>query len=199
MKSGAQVDINFNEFLYNNRAVWLQDTNQNTTITTNTIVGEVTSARDYLGIYIDTFSADAPVSTRVVIHNNEFTVTSTPQASAIAVYALQTGRVSNISSVITNNQLNLSGSRALGIWSNDVSNGHVSANRFNGDGYTAIGISGMTPVTGWTVTANTGLAAFSSGLGADIWLATATSQCIVGPDQGAAVLDNGTDNTILAQ
>jgi hypothetical protein len=96
-------------------------------------------------------------------------------------------------------QFDLSGTRSFGVWHTDISNGHISANRFNGEGWMAIGISGISPVTGWSVTANTGLANFSSWGGADIWLATATSQCIIGPGQGAAIADNGTDNAILTK
>ena len=57
------------------------------------------------------------------------------------------------------------------------------------------------PVTGWTITANLGLAEFES---VDLWegdirLDESTSDCIVGPGQGAIVIDNGVNNTILPQ
>ena len=202
MKAGAQVDINFNEFLNNNRGVWLQDTNQNTTISTNSFVGKSWLGHrgfPYWSIYVETSSVDAPAATRVVIHNNQFDAASIPEATAMAVYVLQTGKISNISSVVTNNQFKLSGAGAFGFWGYDVSNTHISANRFAGDGSSAIGFSGVAPVTGATITANKGLATFSSASGTDIRLEANTSECIVGSGQGADVSDLGAANTVLPQ
>lgn len=212
MKSGAQVDINFNEFFSNtsltsslttNHSIWLQDTNQNTTITSNHFSGESRPGDPYgyvyRAIFVDTNSMDAPTTTRVVIHNNQFNVKSVPEAYAMAILLQQTGRIANISSVVTNNEFKLSGNRTFGVWGYDTSNMHVSANRFTGEGYAAIGFSGVSPVAGCTVTANTGLATFNTGSGADVRLDSNTSECIVGPGQGATFQDDGTDNTVLPQ
>ena len=212
MKAGAQVDINFNEFFSNtsptsslesNKAIWLPDTNQNTTITANKFNGVArtgdTWGYHYWGVYLDTFSMDAPAVTRLVIHNNQFDLTSTPDASARAISLDQSGRIANVSSIVTGNTFTLSGSRSFGIIAYSVSNTHVSANRFTGEGHTAISVTGTSTVTGWTVTANKGLATFNSMSEADISFSSSTSRCIVGPGQGAEVSDQGTDNTVLPQ
>ena len=57
-------------------------------------------------------------------------------------------------------------------------------------------MSGDFSVSGWTITANTGLAGFSSDI-VDIGLGPTTSQCIVGPGQGATVANLGLGNRIL--
>ena len=205
MKAGAQVDINFNEFRDNKTSILLRDTNQNTTITTNKFFNEDTSAEfgtaRFKAIDVFTSSVDAPKVTRVVIHNNEFNMQSIFDESATVIWMINdTGRTA-ISTVITNNRFDLSGNQVIGIFSKSVSNAHVSANRFTGDGRQAIFSNGDTELaTGWTITANLGLKEFTSWPAEiDIFLGSETAQCIVGPGQQAGVVDAGTDNTVLAQ
>jgi hypothetical protein len=199
MKSGAQVDINFNEFLSNFVAVFLVDTNQNTTITTNTFTADNAVDGSYFGAVVFTGSADAPTSTRAVIHNNSFVLQSTftSNETSIAISTQQPGRIANISGVITNNTFDLDGAGTLGIFSLDTSNTHVSANRFAGSGQAAVRVDGDTPVSGITITANRGLESFDSVSGFDIVLQSNTTGCIVGPGQNATVIDNGTGNDLL--
>jgi len=199
MKSASQVDVNFNLFEVNGNAIWLSDTNQNTTITGNVISAVDVSDWWQKGVVIRTETLDAPHKTRVVINNNEFTLLSSAGVTNYAVDVTQSGRVANVSAVITNNKFYLSGGNARGISMSDVSNTHVSANRFTGDGEMAVYVSGTTPVSSWTITANKGLADFVSSEGADIKLDADTSECIIGSGQGADVNDLGTDNTVLPQ
>jgi hypothetical protein len=202
MKSGAQVDINFNEFRGNLQAVNLFESNQNTTITTNKFYGDNTPEEIYFGVFASNFNDNPPPTTRMVVHNNEFYVdSSSPGSWSIAVdVEFQSDEIiSNISSVVTNNRFTLSGNRTYGVWFADTSNAHVSANRFSGSGARAIYVGGTVPVSGWTITANTGLAGFTSDLGADIRLDANTSGCIVGPGQFATVQDDSGANTILPQ
>jgi hypothetical protein len=134
----------------------------------------------------------------VVINNNEFTLSSSSGVMSYAVEGKQPGRVANVSAVISNNKFNLGGSQTRGVSLSDISNVHVSANRFTGDGETAIYASGTGSVSGWTVTANKNLGNFNS-ISSDIFLDQQTSECIVGASQGAIVNDSGTDNTVLTQ
>jgi len=101
MKGGAQVDVNFNNFEDNHNAVWLHNTNQNTTITVNKISAVDVGASTNKGIVIRTQTADAPNTTRVVINNNEFTLASSSGVISYAVDGEQPGRVANISAVVT--------------------------------------------------------------------------------------------------
>ncbi len=198
MKAGAQVDVNFNLFVDNQNAVWLLNTNQNTTITNNDISAVDVSESPNKGIIIHTQIPTAPNATRVVINNNEFTLSSSSGVMSYAVEGKQPGRVANVSAVISNNKFNLGGSQTRGVSLSDISNVHVSANRFTGDGETAIYASGTGSVSGWTVTANKNLGNFNS-ISSDIFLDQQTSECIVGASQGAIVNDSGTDNTVLTQ
>ena len=202
MKSGAQVDINFNEFHGNLQAVNLFDSNQNTTITTNKFFGDNTADSSYFGVLATNFSDNPPPSTRMVVHNNDFDISSSFAEHWSYGVSAQFGGdrvISDVSSVVTNNRFNLSGDTTYGLVFADISNVHVSANRFNGSGARAIYVAGDTPVSGWTITANTGLAGFSSANGDAIRLYTNTSSCIVGPGQGASVRDDGVNNTVLPQ
>jgi hypothetical protein len=196
MRSGAQVDINFNEFDSNTIAVLLVDTNQNTTITSNEFFGASSSAGEYISIAVLTEEVDAPNKTRVVIDNNDFNVSSSSGVRSVVIAGIQDGRVANISSVITNNRFFLSGVDTFGVVFGDISNTHVASNLFSGNGAAAVFVGGDTPVTGWTITANN-MAGFSSDTVADIHLDANTSQCIIGPAQGAFVNDMGSNNSHL--
>jgi len=196
MKGGAQVDINFNEFMSNLIGVFLVDTNQNTTITTNTFTGDDAPDDGYFGVVVFTGSTEAPAATRAVIHKNDFTLQSTHGVSSIAVTAQQPGRVASISSAITKNSFDLSGSATGGVFYLDTSNASVSANRFDGSGNWALWVGGSKPVSGVIVSSNTGLGGFSPGSGFDIIFRDNTSKSYVGPGQSATVSDIGVNNTI---
>jgi len=201
MKGGAQVDVNFNEFHNHQIAVYLLNTNQNTTVSTNKFFSTTTIEGLFNGVSITTLSPTAPATTRAVVHNNTFNVASTAGGPSIAVTALQDGRVANVSSVVTNNKFNLGGDETWAVFFGDVSNTHVSANRFTGNGSGAVFVSGLSPVSGWTITANLGLASFTSTFaasGADVLLGANTSNCIVGPGQGVVVSDQGSNNSNLS-
>lgn len=198
MKAGAQVDINFNEFVDHRTAIYLLDTNQNTTITTNKFFGGSTADFSYFGINVFTAAPDAPTRTRAVIDNNEFNISSSFGNNSYTVSVGQFEPIAKMSSIITNNRFNLSGIDTWGVFLINVDNGHVSTNRFDGFGRGAVFLDGDTPVTGWTITANTGLANFSSDSDADITLGATTSNCIIGPGQGASWINFGSGNSILS-
>jgi len=76
MQSGAQVDIIFNEFDNVRQPVQLFNSNQNTTITANSILGNNPMLASFAGVEILALAPDAPNKSRVVIHNNTFTIDS---------------------------------------------------------------------------------------------------------------------------
>jgi len=200
MKAGAQVDINFNEFQGNQQAINLFDTNQNTTITTNKFFGDNKSDSNYIGVFVSNLRNDPPSSTRVVIHNNTFNISSSfPNQPSTAVFVSPSKPYPKVSTVVSNNKFQLSGTRTLAIQIENASNGHVSTNIFTGSGADAIVVTGTIPVSGLTITANQGFGGFNSSNGFDIVLGNNTSSSIVGAGQGASVLNKGTNNTVLAQ
>jgi len=211
MKSGAQVDINFNEFRNNSQAINLFDTNQSTTITNNKFFGDNTILGDYIAVYANNYTKTPPPKSRLVINNNEFNVSSSftqhwSYAVLVAFDVFGSAQtISNISSVITGNSFNLNGINVYGLRFRDTSNAHVSANRFTGSARRAIYVDGKTSMTGWTITANKGFATFTStnpfqwAQSEDIRLGRTTSQCIVGQGQGASIRDDGQNNKILPQ
>lgn len=202
MKSLAQVDINFNDFQNNQQAVNIFDSKQNTTITGNTFVGDNSATDDYVGILVNNYEDNPPPSTRVVINQNIFNVSSSFSENwsrAIKFGYFSLAPISDISAVITNNTFNLSGVTTYGIRAGETSNTHVSANTFNGSGARAIYVSGNNRVSGWTITANKGLPGFTSANTEDIRLNASTTECIIGPGQGASIQDDGANNTILPQ
>lgn len=205
MRSGAQVDINFNEFHGNSQAINLFDTNQSTTITTNKFFGDNTYISDYVAIYVNNYTKTPPPKTRMVVHNNEFNLSSSflkywsyGVLLAFDVFGSE-NIITTVSSVFTNNRFNLDGANVYGLRVKDTSNAHVSANRFNGNGRRAIYVSGKIPITGWTITENTGFEIFTSFKPEDIRLSYNTSLFIVGPGQGASVRDDGQNNEVLPQ
>ncbi len=202
MKSGAQVDFNFNEFRSNQHAIELFDTNQNTTITTNKFIGSISNSA-YFGIWVSTNSPGAPAKTRVVVDNNKFDITALSGINQVAygVATRQNKTVIKLSIMVTNNHFKLSGGKGYGVRLSNTSDAYVSANRFTGVAKRAIWVSTFNSATtaGVTITANTGMAGLATGDRDKIWLGQGTTQTIVGPGQGASVQDDGTDNTILPQ
>ena len=195
MKGSAQVDVSFNEFGENLVAIDMTDSNQNATITNNTINGDNTADSAYTGILAGTISDDAPTANRVVINNNTFNIRSTFVPASNAVLFDQQGNIANISTVITNNRFNLDGASTTGVISSDVNKGHIAANRFSGNGQAGVMVlADRTDVNGWTVTSNTGFASFLSS-SADVVFGTGTRNCILGTGQGATFTDMGTGNS----
>lgn len=203
MKAGAQVDISFNTFIENSVSVWVDDSNQNTSIFRNKFYVEIEPS---VGVFV---TPDYSTKTRVVIHENEFNLLNPLDEPNSSTAIMISGQiflghelaglpiVKNTSVIITNNNFKLEDA-VSGIQGWYVSNVIVSKNNFIGSGYTAIQTSGfLEPVTGWTITDNTGFEDFISSLGADIRLNNYTSGIIIGPGQGAIVDDSGIGNFLL--
>jgi len=129
--------------------------------------------------------------------NNTFNINSTFAPASNAVLFDQQGNIANVSTVITNNRFNLDGGSTTGVLSTDVNKGHISANRFSGNGLSGVRIlADRIVANGWTVTSNTGFAVFASS-SADVVFGVNSDNCILGAGQGATFTDLGIKNTIL--
>ena len=209
MRSGAQVDINFSVFDQNQYGVVLMDSNQSTTVTTNEFFSDDPGADasfdngllyDTTAIWVTTSLAKPPSKTRLIVDNNKFNIHSSTVGIIDAIRAGDwLGNPQVISLAITNNVFDLTGSDTIGIWTIDVDNGAISANRFKGNGGTAIGvIARLESVTGTTITANQGFAGFNA-LNSDIFIGLGVLDTIIGPGQNAVVNDLGSNSVILSK
>lgn len=197
--AGSQVDINFNTFENNARAIAIQDANQNTTITSNDIVfgtGEATLLGAPAVAVESGSSLSAPDTNRTVIHNNRFVDRGDDSRSA-AILLLQNGNRQNHSVLITLNSFDADDLLdAYGIVAADIDGGVIQSNRFTGRFNASIQIgrnrNDVFP-NGWSIAQNN----FSNvlSLEADIWLTSGTREMVVGP-QSADVLDSGSRNFI---
>ncbi|MBE9548265.1 MAG: hypothetical protein IMF09_02575 [Proteobacteria bacterium] len=196
MKSGAQVDINFNKFtLRLGLGIRMRNAYQSTTIYANefTFVVDKTPGIDFGFIYLEA-SSTAPNFNRVVIHQNKFDVTDAQWG--LVVYLKSHTATKVISAIITDNILsNVSNpasqdilfTRARG---DGVQNGLMSGNSLGrADG---IKVEGN---INWTVTENLNFNQTANSQ--NIYLNGATSKCIIGPGQNASVTDFGVNNFIL--
>ena len=203
MKSGAQVDINYNTFTNYLDAIQIIDANQSTTILSNTISkltrGEPEQAFPW-SIYLRT-NPGGPNKNRVSIHNNDFKVPDIAGGAVIELLVLDPA--SQLTAAFTNNKFSLNGSQQTGIQSFGVSNGFIAANIFSGGLGVGVHLSpdledseGNTLLDSsedWSIVGNTGIQDLNPS-GGDIILGPGTSNCIVGPGQTNNVDDQGTDN-----
>ena len=204
MKSGAQVDINFNTFTNNRYAINVLDSNQTTSITGNTFTSqnEDLDLVDLVAIIIQKRNNTAPDVTRAVVHNNQFMKTDVEgiddngfRGSVVTTsFGLTTQK---ISLSLTNNRFQVTGSNLNILNLRDISDWTVSGNLFSGNVSTGIDVFNIreSSVSGGVIVANT-----FNNLNAkfnDIWLDKDTTECIVGPGQGATVDDNGVGNNVL--
>ncbi len=204
MKAGAQVDINFNTFTNNRVGVWVQDSNQSTTITGNTFASQNTDENisGLNAISIIKRSSTAPVKTRVVIHNNQFMFTdlegvaSNLHRGSIFRTHFSDG-VQDVSLSITDNHFQVTGDNFFILEIRDIENWVISGNIFTGHvntGITTINFN-KSSVSGAVIVANS-FKNLNSDF-ADIYLDDKTTKCIVGARQHATVTNDGTANNIL--
>lgn len=204
MRASAQVDFNFNTFVNTYRGIWLVDSNQSTTITGNTFTSE-NNNEDLNGIgaiEIGTRTNTAPVKTRVVVHNNQFTFSDAVGVSSnffrgAAITSNFSGNLQDVSLSITDNRFQLLGDNRFIIHLRDINNAVVSANKFAGDVATGVSIAGAkaAAVSGCLIVSN--IVNTLTSEHQDIFLDEKTTHCIVGPGQDANVVDLGVDNSIL--
>lgn len=197
IKGAGQVDVNFNEFRNNVSAVFIDNANQITSAQFNDFFVTVAGADTYIGVLLLTDTTGAPNRNRLVVHNNTFNLVSSGNNSvAAAVATLQNEVFANVGTVITDNVIDVGGPASIAISVEDVSGGVVTGNVFRGNNLVGIDLFGAErAVTGWSIVNNN--FAQANGALADIILGDGTSQCIVGPQQGALIADDGVDNTVI--
>jgi len=204
MKSGAQVDINFNSFSNNRISVYLVDTNQSTTITSNTFSSENDDeVLSYLtAIKIGTRLSSAPAKTRLAVHKNQFMFTDVEEVTNNFhrgnVFDVKfADSVQDVSLSLTDNRFDVTGKNLFIIDIREIDDWVISGNRFSGAVRLAIAAEAFIEpsVSGGVIVANSFLNLDSEFT--DILLGEATTECIVGPGQNAVVKDDGTINSVL--
>ncbi len=203
MRSGAQVDISFTDFNQLGFSVAIANSNQSTTITSNVFATDGASLRtgSSTGIYLGLTNSFAPTTTRLVVNNNTFTFSGAP-SDVLDVIKVAEFRNSTetqaVSLAVTNNVFNIYGNNIIGVLGVDIDNAAVSANTFNGFGWTGITVNSyLRDVSGWVITANNGFGSYTAD-SADISIASPqVSQTIIGPGQGASIIDAGNGTVIL--
>jgi hypothetical protein len=204
MKASAQVDINFNSFTDNRISVYLVDSNQSTTITGNTFTSQ-NDSEDISGlnaIKVQTRLNSAPAKTRVVVHNNRFMITDVEEVTNNFhrgnVFDVKfSGSVQDVSLSLTGNRFQVTGKNLFIIDIREIDNWVISGNLFSGAVRLGIAAEAFidSSVSGGVIVANSFLNLNSEFT--DILLGQATTKCIVGPGQNAAVVNDGTANTVL--
>ncbi len=202
MRSGAQVDVNFTDFNQLGYSVAIANSNQSTTVTSNvfTTDGESLRFSSSTGIFVGLSNSFAPTTTRLVVNNNTFNFSGAPSDVLDVINVAEFGDSTQaVSLAVTNNIFNISGNNIIGILGVDIDNAAVSANTFSGYGWTGITVNSYRrDVSGWVITANNGFGSYTSD-SADIVIASPqVSQTIVGPGQGASIIDSGTGSVILS-
>lgn len=192
---GGQVDINFNEFKQAVAAIVIDNANQSTTITGNTI--------EYFTDGVSVFSSEsyAPTKNRVVIHNNQFRqqIEGTyARGVLVANFSLRTAQ----SAVISDNSFDLydrnSEDGQYGIYLLDFDGATLTNNTFEGTATVGIVVDAAAfpqDVTDTVISGNNFLQENSFN-DIDIYLGEGTRDSIVG-SQNARTDDYGSGNRKL--
>lgn len=142
-------------------------------------------------------------SIRLDVHSNVFDVSQGGWCSGFGVWMTREPETPSVGVVLSDNQFILSGNDpgVTGIQALGVSGAVVSGNAFqiHSEAGLAVylGSRNAAEATAWTIVSNSGLETPANN--ADIVLGEGSSQNVVGPGQGADVVDNGFDNTVLPQ
>ena len=144
---------------------------------------------------------------RLDVFGNTFEVSDRGSwCEAFGLKLLQEPEEAGISIAISNNRFLLSslgGGGATGIWAQGASDAVVNGNTFDIESFQAHGLvvdslyPGTGKASGWSIVSNTGMETTDNW--ADIILGEGTSNALIGSGQGADVMDNGIDNTVLPQ
>jgi len=142
-------------------------------------------------------------SARLDVHSNVFDVAQGGWCSGFGVWMTREPEAPGVAFIMSDNRFVLSGHDpgVTGIQALGVSGAVVSGNAFEirsgGDLALYLGSRNAAEATLWTVVSNTGLDSPLNN--ADIVLGEGARQVLIGPGQGADVVDNGYDNTVLPQ
>lgn len=140
---------------------------------------------------------------RLDVHSNVFEVSQGGWCSGFGVWMTRELDAPGVGVVLSGNRFVLSGHDpgVTGIQALGLSGGVLSGNAFQvepgGNLALLLGSRDMAHATVWTVVSNSGLDTPANSV--DIVLGDGSSGNVVGPDQGADVIDHGIDNTLLPQ
>lgn len=206
LQGGAQAGIFQNTLDGNHTGLFVHNSHAVLTVSGNHFasVGNASVSSCFgagVGIDVSKF-VGADDYLRLDLYRNTFEVDVAWPCSGFGIRLNRGAGTGNIDAVISGNRFRLY-SIATGIHSVDVSGGTVNNNTFETGSLDTLGVlvsamfSDPEPVSGWAVVSNSG---FGGSLGvADIILGEGTSNNLVGPGQGARVVDNGIDNSVLPQ
>jgi len=191
MQAGARAGIDFLETNNTMVGVLFIDSNLIANLNFCTISGASTPDDSFRGVIV-LREAGAPNITNTNIYKCTFNIeSSTGTAPAFGISASDNAAPSTMPISVSTNTFNLVGPVTRGIELDDILNCTLIGNRFIGSGSFAIGIfSLVVPVTGCTMTANTGFATFPTIFN-DLFLSDGTTDNIVGPQDGVDVRDDG--------
>lgn len=215
MRGGATVGIHKNSFVDNGVGVAVRDSGA-----TVVVAGNYFATANYEPRTICQFEGRGMIAenlevyqnlTRLDVHANTFDVETSFFCGAVGLQLIRMPGAADASAVVTGNKFLMMGAveRELfdvgaAISAQGVSGAVVKDNQFtelrsNTDLLTFIQVDAgsMDGVSGWTIDSNHGFAEVENL--ADIFLGENVSQTLVGPGQGAAVVDYGYDNTVLPQ
>lgn len=202
LRGSGQVDINFNDFVNNYTDVASDNSGQLMTVQSNSLLKTDEGDFNHIAISVTSTLADAPRQTRLVVYRNKFEIA---QASDLNLLAFAVGAVSvppaqtSISLAVTENEFSITGGDLTvlsGVFLNGVSGANIANNTFSGaGGYTVGGLPVAIIGNDTSVTGND-FSGFLS-LPYNVQITEESTGNIVGPGQGAVVLDQGTGNYVL--
>ena len=207
MEGGAQAGVFRNTLDRNHRGLSVSNSNATVVVEGNHFASVPTetpsSCHDSAtGIDVTNWRVQQG-SVRLDLHSNVFEVSQGGWCSGFGIWMAREPEAPGVAVVISDNRFVLSGHDpgVTGIQAVGVSGAVVSGNAFQiqswGDLALYLGSRDAAEATAWTVVSNTGLETPLNSV--DIVLGEGSSQNVVGPGQGAAVTDNGFDNTVLPQ
>jgi hypothetical protein len=203
LRASAQVDVNFNEFVNTQTAIYIRNASQLMTIQKNSFLLQTEfGARAVSLVHFPAYIIDPPPKkNRLVIHQNTFTLDNLDESFSVDGISLASGEFVDLSLVVTENDFSLGEGVSFAMFVSDTSGAIVANNRFEGAVRSGVVVATnfRESIENWTITGNAfhKLESPDEPFKANIVLWMGVSNSIVGPDQGASVDDQGTDNVIL--
>lgn len=214
MRGGATVGIHKNSFVDNAVGVAVRDSGATVMVAENYFATANYEPRTICaftgrGMIVDNSEAYQQV-TRLDVYANTFEVENSDFCGAVGLHLNKAPGAADASVAVSGNKFLLVGEETtLGtpgaaIFAQGVSGAVVKDNQFTElmsatDLPTLIQVEAalMDGVTGWTIDSNNGFAEIENL--ADIFLGENVRGTLIGPAQGAVVIDYGFDNTVLPQ
>ncbi len=150
LRSGAQVDINYNNFEENYSHLSFIDSNQITYVVKN-VFGET-----FYAVRVERTEGSAPKRSKFTINENSFELS---RRSSIGIYFELLSYPASIRPLITDNSFSLQGG-GYGLLSNGISGGFFARNFF--EGKVGVGIYLSSGSDNWVISNNTGFASLDA-------------------------------------